>query len=319
MSYNLDDIDFAKAVNPAGKTYAALRKELKPVYKKVWWDVLKGYTFLLLVFSVNAFLIQTGHFNSFIGVPLGALLAGYGLAYLHLFIHAAAHYDIHPDKRKNDLLSDLFIGAFFGISQEKYRKIHWLHHVHLGKTSDSEHSYFNELNILFIIKCITGIHTLSVILSRIKTGGNRPAVKKTSIAYPLYLLLFHALLLFVLFTSGGWPLILIWLSALAIVFPLLATLRQLMEHRDLNALGKIDYRITDHGKVSRLFGEGVIDSSFGAAGFNRHLLHHWDPAVSYTRLPEVENFLLQCPETAIIVKESKSSYLKTFVALFNIR
>lgn len=315
--HNLENIDYADVVNHSGKTYAVLRKELKPSYKKVLWDILKGYIFLLLIFLANLLFIKTGHFNPFFAVPLSALLAGYVLAYLHLFIHAAAHYDLHPDKRKNDLLSDLFIGVLFGIAQEKYRKIHWLHHIHLGKKEDSEHSYFNELNLPFIIKCITGIHTLSVIVSRIKTGGKQ-ASKKTSLAYPLYLLLFHSVLLSVLFFSGGWPLVLIWLGALVIVFPLLATLRQLMEHRDVNASGKIDYSTADHGKISRLFGGGPLDSSFGAAGFNRHLLHHWDPSVSYTRLQEVEDFLLQCPETAVIVKESKTSYLKTFVALFKI-
>ena len=109
-----------------------------------------------------------------------------------------------------------------------------------------------------------------------------------------------------------------WLAGLIIVFPVFATIRQLMEHRDIHASGKINYQDTDHGKISRLFGEGLIDSSFGGAGFNKHLLHHWDPSVSYTRLREVENFLMNCPETSGIIQQSKTSYLKTFIALFKI-
>src|SRR5207247_539039 len=133
---------------------------------------------------------------------------GYCLAYLHLFIHAAAHYDIHPDKSKNDQICDLFIGVFFGIPVKKYRKIHWLHHTHLGTKNDSEHSYFNELNIIFLLKCITGFHTLSVILSRLKTS--QPEGQKSFVYYGLYTLIFHAIILFVLFIAGGGVLVFTW-------------------------------------------------------------------------------------------------------------
>jgi fatty acid desaturase len=234
-----------------------------------------------------------------------------------LFVHAAAHYEIHPNKSKNDRISDLFIGVLFGIPVKKYRKIHWLHHENLGKKDDPEHSYFNELNLLFLVKTITGLHTLSIILSRNKTV-TRTDPKKNFLTHALYTFFFHAVTLFVLFIAGGWLLLLTWLAGLVIVFPVLATLRQLLEHRDTLAQKKVDYTETDHGKISRLFGEGIFDSSFGAACFNKHLLHHWDPTISYTRLQEVEDFLKNCPETAAIIKKSKTSYLKTFIALFKL-
>ncbi|MEP6728392.1 MAG: fatty acid desaturase [Bacteroidota bacterium] len=315
MKDSLENIEFTAVINSNGKTYAALRKELKPVYNKVIWDIVKGYIFLVLIFAANAILIRSGLFRAVIAVPVSVFLAGYCLAYLHLFIHAAAHYDIHPDKSKNDKISDLFIGVLFGIPVKKYRKIHWLHHTNLGKKNDSEHSYFNELNITFLLKCITGLHTLSVILSRGKTF-QQAETQKFSWSYTAYVFLFHTLLLFALFFAGGWPLLLIWLGALLIIFPLLATLRQLLEHRDLRAGRKVNYAETDHGQINRLFSKNILDSSFGAAGFNKHLLHHWDPTISYTRLQEVEDFLEKCPETASIIQESKTSYLKTFIALF---
>jgi len=315
MKNSLESIAYEEVTGVGGKSYAALRRELKPAYSKVFKDLAKGYFFLLLVLITDAILIQYGYFKTIIALPVSAVLLGYILAYLHLFIHAAAHYDIHPDKTKNDRISDLFIGVFFGIPVKRYRKIHWQHHTHLGTKDDSEHSYFNELNLLFLLKSITGIHTLSVIFSRAKTSS-RLETPASSLYYNIYTVLIHAALLFVLYLSGGLLLVFTWLAALVIVFPVFATIRQLMEHRDIHASGKVNYKDTDHGKVTRLFGDNLIDSSFGAAGFNKHLLHHWDPTISYTCLNEVENFLKNSPKTSGIIRESRTSYLKTFIALF---
>ncbi len=316
MINSLESIAYNEVISTEGKSYALLRKELAPVYSKVRNDMVKGYLFLLLVLFIDIILVRFGYFKTIIALPVSALVIGYILAYLHLFIHAAAHYELHTSKAKNDLISDLFLGIFFGIAIKKYRKIHWLHHTHLGTKNDSEHSYFNELNIFFLLKSITGIHTLSVILSRGKTSGQFDNQSLSSKYYSLYTIAFHLAWNLLLYFAGGWQLVFAWLAGLIIVFPVLATLRQLMEHRDVDAPGNVNFQETDHGKVSRLFGDNFIDSSFGAAGFNKHLLHHWDPSISYTRLGEVENFLKKCPETAGIIHDSKTSYLKTFIALF---
>ena len=317
MKDNLENIEFCEVISREGKKYTDLRTELQPAFKKVIRDIIKGYAFLILVITACSMSLRFGLLSPFITVPTGAFMVGYCLAYLHLFIHAAAHYDIHANKLKNDRICDYFIGVLFGIPVKNYRKIHWLHHNNLGTRNDSEHSYFNELNLIFLLKCITGIHTFSVIFSRAKTSG-QTNTQKSSRNYLLFVAFFHLLLLSILFIAAGWPMLLIWLGGLLVVFPLLATLRQLLEHRDIHASGKINYQDIDHGKVSRLFGKGFIDNSFGAAGFNKHLLHHWDPTISYTRLTEVEDFLTTCPKTANIIRESKTSYLKIFIALFKI-
>ncbi len=316
MNDNLENISFEEVAGPDGTNYAIFRKSLKPAYRKAITDVLKGHFFLILILITGTVLIKTGFFTTIMILPI-ALLIGYILAYLHLFIHAAAHYNLHPVKHINDRISDYTIGVFFGIQQKKYRKIHWMHHANLGTKDDTEHSYFNELNTAFLLKCVTGIHAVSVIVSRRKKN-DLSHKNRSSIIISSYSFLFHLALLTILFLTGGWKLPTAWLIGLVVVFPSFATIRQLLEHRDLHASGKTNYKKTDHGKVSRLFGKGIIDSSFGAAGFNRHLLHHWDPSVSYTSLPAIEDYLLNCPEISNIIKESKTSYWKTFIALFKI-
>lgn len=314
MIKSLESIAYDEVVT-GGKSYAQLRKELKPLYGKVRRDIAKGHICLLGILAAAAVLIREHYFITIIALPVFAVMTGYILAYIHLFVHAAAHYELHPDKTTNDRISNLLVGVFFGLAVKKYRKIHWLHHTHLGTTHDSEHSYFNELNVFFLLKSITGIHTILVIFSRGKTAGQFE--EPGSLPYfALYTFIFHSILLLLLWLTGGWLLVFTWLCGLLIIFPLFATIRQLMEHRDVKASGKINYSQTDHGKISRLFGNNLVDRSFGAAGFNKHLLHHWDPGISYTRLKDVERFLESCPKTSVIIRESKTSYFKTFIALF---
>jgi len=38
------------------------------------------------------------------------------------------------------------------------------------------------------------------------------------------------------------------------------------------------------------------------------MIHHWDPQISYTRLKDIEDFLLYNKKTAEIIHSSKTSY-----------
>ena len=70
-----------------------------------------------------------------------------------------------------------------------------------------------------------------------------------------------------------------------------ATLRQILEHRRADAPCDEDFRRSDHGPVVRMFARSPFARCFGAAGFDRHLLHHWEPTGSYTCFDEMEAFL----------------------------
>src|SRR5262249_27645791 len=114
-------------------------------------------------------------------------------------------------------------------------------------------------------------------------------------------------------TAGVW-ISLAWFFGMVALFPLFSSLRQLLEHRDIAASRDLDYGKVPHGAVSRLFGSGLIASTFGGAGFNRHLLHHWDPLIPCTRLIEVERFLLDT-SAAGLIRQATTSYWRTFLGL----
>jgi hypothetical protein len=73
----------------------------------------------------------------------------------------------------------------------------------------------------------------------------------------------------------------------------------------------------DHGAFTRLFKGGIFANTFGGAGFNRHLLHHWEPQVSYTNLPELEAFL-ETTAMRHIMQQRRTTYRETFCRLFSI-
>src|SRR5204863_1422182 len=93
--------------------------------------------------------------------------------------------------------------------------------------------------------------------------------------------------------AGQYALAAAWSIGTLSVMPLFVSLRQLLEHRSEGADPHVDYAVTPHGAVNRLFGDGPVASTLGGAGFNRHLLHHWEPQISYTRLRELEAYILR--------------------------
>jgi len=126
----------------------------------------------------------------------------------------------------------------------------------------------------------------------------------------------HLAILAALFLTGGWAAALAWVAGVGVVFPFLGALRQLLEHRSLEARGPVDYTQVDHGAYTRLFGTGMLARTFGAAGFNRHLLHHWEPSVSYTCFDALED-LFERVGMGPALDARRTTYGAAFRALYN--
>lgn len=100
------------------------------------------------------------------------------------------------------------------------------------------------------------------------------------------------------------------------MFPFFGAVRQILEHRDEAARISTDITKVSHGEVNRMFGAGVVASTLGGAGFNRHLLHHWAPQISYSNLREVECFLAGS-NVANIVRAHDATYFRVFWKLLH--
>jgi fatty acid desaturase len=175
-----------------------------------------------------------------------------------------------------------------------------------------------------VIKTLFGLRVLEVLFARKTIADNSNKAAKTeekaagtSMAAPLFALLVYGGIVALTYLAGFWWLSLAWIAGVGMVFPFLGALRQLLEHRDEKADNGADFRVVPHGATTRMFKEGPFGSTFGGAGFNRHLLHHWEPQISYTNLPALEQFLLRTKAGPIIERRT-TTYSSAFLKLLSI-
>jgi fatty acid desaturase len=280
-----------------GGAYVAFRNGLRPSHWKVARDIAGGYVALVAIVA----LVGIG---GIFAVPLAAVGIGFVIAYLQLFIHEAAHFGLAADRDTNDRLADGLICWQVGTSIASYRATHWEHHRSLGGPGDTEVSYRHRLSLGFVAAMLTGMHAVRVFLSRKGVPGR----DKPKDRWPLIRgVAVHSLILGALVLIGWWPAALAWVAGMGIFFPFFATMRQLLEHRPAAGEG-------GNSAVTRLFGDDPFSRIFGAAGFNRHMLHHLEPQVSYTRLADLEEFLMNTSAAAEI-NARRSTYAGAFNAL----
>ena len=90
---------------------------------------------------------------------------------------------------------------------------------------------------------------------------------------------------------GYWVAAVAWAVGVVSCYPLVQSFRQLLEHRDDAAIGDLASAPERLRPFTRLFSSDPLGPVVGGAGFNRHLLHHWDPGVSYTQFRRLERWL----------------------------
>ncbi|MBS1685339.1 MAG: fatty acid desaturase [Bacteroidetes bacterium] len=312
--------DKSKIINSSGLGYLDFRAGLRARYGIVWRDIALAYI-VLVPALVAAILMQQWYPGLWmLTVPIAALIIGGAIAYLHLFMHEAAHFNIAADKTNNDLLANIFIGILTGLDVKFYRVMHAAHHRYLGTVQDTEKSYFDAITPMLILDLVTGLKVLKVLLVRKKnmirhegqeTGGH--LVRRSQVVFATSMLL-HATLAGCLALAGYWQAGAAWLLGAGVGYPLLSVIRQIMEHRRPDADSSIDYNMTDHGEMHRIFGDSLLSRMLGPAGFNRHLLHHWDPMVSYTCFAEMEAYLMDT-EMREYLQASQTTYSRTFLIL----
>ena len=212
-------------------------------------------------------------------------------------------------------MANVFLCSWLGLDIRAYRKIHWQHHLHLATPTDTENSYFNPLSFSFIAETLTGIHLVRVITNKSNKEFLGKELSKRAVLMLLIGVVIHLFLLAIAIYYNNLQFAITWILAMAIFFPFFATIRQVIEHRDEMATEHKDFYHSTRGRVSRIFSSGVFSYLFGAAGFNKHLIHHWDPHLPFTALTRAEKFLLRCKRTQDIVESSRTSYLTVFKKL----
>ena len=312
---DLTGVNREALVDAQGLSFREFRQTLTPRYGVAWMQLVSGHAVLVATaFGVAACGASGAAGVSAVAVGIGAVIIGYYLAYLYLFVHEAAHYNLVSTRVWNDRLADLAVGVFVGESVAGYRDLHFQHHRDLGKPSDPEHSYFEALGPRFLVESLTGVRALRVVREKLGAGDAHPGGRR--IAVSLAACALHGSVVVGSALAGAFTLSLAWAIGVAGFLPFFASLRQLLEHRDEDADDRVDYSAVPHGAVNRLFGDGPISSTFGGAGFNRHLLHHWEPAVSFTRLRELESYLRSTQHRELLEART-TTYPRAFAVLIS--
>lgn len=306
----------ATLVDAAGVSFRELRATLTPNYRLAWFQIGCGHLALWASLIAAAQAVTPG--MQVLAAVLGALGVGYAMAYIQLFFHEAAHYLLAKERSKNDLLANLALGLWIGQDIRKYRPIHFAHHRDIGTSEDTERTYFEALTPSFIFESLTGIRVVKVLLLRRRaleqgaasSSNTKPAAPGSR--WPLLAgLAVHGCLGLYLLWSGAYGALVAWVAGIGTVYPFLTSLRQLLEHRAVAQAGSAP---VPYAESHRMFGDGPFASTFGGAGFNRHLLHHMEPQISCTRLAEVERFLMRTSK-ATWLDEHRTSYRAAFLAL----
>jgi fatty acid desaturase len=307
-------------VNADGVRWIEFRRTLQPNYSMVWRDIAMCYVALALG-AVGVALLAPDVHGWLLGVivVVAGVWIGYWLHSLFLFGHEAAHANLAPRRAVNDRLGDAFVWVFFGSTTVNYRFTHMTHHSHLGDHQDTEVSYHLCLSVLNMLKAVTGLRVFEVLIFKVRNRGTKRSARKSSrtsggVLASLRSVILHGLVLAALYVTGGPFAAMTWVVGVGAVFPLCATMRTIVEHRKLDAACSVDFTVEVHGAYNRLFGTGFISRTFGSAGFNRHLLHHWDPAISYTRFEEMEQYFLNT-QLARVMEANRTTYVTALTTL----
>jgi fatty acid desaturase len=308
--------------DPRGASYRELRAGLEPRWAVVWADlgattaVAWGLPLLLATLErrrASRPLIALG----------GAAAVGAAVQRVGLFLHEGSHFNLAPTKPANEIVTNATAGAMVLADVRAYRPGHMEHHRSLGTVDDPERSYFEALDWRFIAKGLLGARVLAVLRLRTPDPSSAPSPASAPVPaptgasrlVPLTGALLHATVVATALRKRRPATAFAWAAGVGSVYPLLGSLRQLLEHRDERASRSTDYATVDHGALSRMFTPSRWSWILGGAGFNRHLLHHWDAGISYTRLKDLEARLASTG-VGPLIDSRRSSYTTTFVRLW---
>jgi fatty acid desaturase len=297
-----------------GTSWTEFRTALRPHYGRVWRDIALIFSCWLGGLAAHLWLCaEFGNAAALALLPVTAVWLGYWMAALACFTHEAAHFNLHPDRRINDRLANQLICPWILEEVSHYRALHWQHHLHLGSRDDTEISYRNVPGWRYVLESLVGIQLYRA-LHRWHAGSSAPSTGARGSLWPrLRGVALHLLVIAIALWAGLWSSALCWITAVVVVFPFCGSLRQLLEHRPLPG----DLLIGDDPTIAaanRMYPLDFFSRFFGAAGFNRHLLHHWYPQASYSNFDEFEAFLLKT-ELRPQIDRARARYLASWRAL----
>jgi len=284
-------------------------RSIKGLYEinniKLFIFIIKPLIFITLIlifeYYIRQYLVLSLILNA-----IFALIIGFWIHNYTLLIHEAAHYNLHNNKRINDIISNSLILPFTGLEIKAYRKSHWKHHLHLGSIEDTEISYRENISFTAILSGIFGNYLISSFKRYSKNYKKINTKQKltNSLFIPVIVMIsFQLFISLSLYFNISFLSAFYWLVSVFVIAPLFARIRQTLEHRPTLS-NKYDGMTADNF----IFGNDFFSKNFGAFGFNNHLIHHLDPKIPSTNIDIAKKFLLNS-SIGPYIKSRQSGYI----------
>ncbi len=309
-------------------SYTAFKQSLKVNYTKVYFLLFLPFLFLFFAIAFVYYIEINFMTSLFSKVMLAILISGIIGLILHNMqniMHAAIHYDLHPNRKTNDRIANFTVGLFTACEVRQGRKIHSLHHTISGSVEDPESSYLQPLNLKRIISYFTGIEILKYILKidkKIETNKKDELKLSDKIFYILnphrfFSLSMHLIFLsFFYFALNSYILIFAWIYGFFAFFPFFSSVQNVLEHGE-EKNSRVEKNSFKLKPVNRNFGSDFFSKYIlGSYGTNKHALHHWDPTVHFLNVEKTTDFLIKSNYSRTI-KNYKAGYLDTLKKVFN--
>lgn len=207
-----------------------------------------------------------------------------------LWVHEASHFSLFPDRRKNDIWTDVFLAGPIGMTAAAYRAKHMTHHAHLGSDKDEDsYPYLEPIKgtralLKLLVRVASGSIGLWLAMSKYVTGvGSGSPAKSVAPRWlgPLVTLVFNlGLLGLCVYVGRWWVYFAVWVYPILAIAILLNVIRTIAEHQPEDFPRYEDGRETSMRPVARTTVPNPFEKwLMYQANFNYHVEHHLFPAI----------------------------------------
>jgi fatty acid desaturase len=227
------------------------------------------------------------------------VIASRQLALTHM-VHDASHLRLFPDRKVNDLVSDIFFAAPVMITTQQYRAQHLEHHKHLGHSQldTDRRAWYSIHGWQFLrrsARILAGGEAIATFLSYAGHGSETKAARSGMVRRLVLVAITNLLLLgYCVWLRDITLYIWLWLLPMFTLTMYLLTLRVIAEHQtvDYSMLSRDAFELSLPDPLIRTLQPGPLGRFFlGAVNFFYHHEHHLAPSIRYANLPKLHALL----------------------------
>ncbi len=247
--------------------------------------VLLEWIIIASLFYVNAI------YESIPLLVISIIIIGSRLHALGVFMHEATHYRLHPNRKVNDFMGNVFCAWPILTTLASYRKNHLAHHRHMNTSEDPD--WFSKIDVQYFqfpmarkdiviayLKALTGVMFFTFYLKRTLDISNNQKADTGKNSHKWIRFACYILILAGSYFSGYFSLIiLLWLIPIMTSLVFFAHIRSVAEHFAL----PLEHKLNSTRTVKASWWEKVFCAPYNV---QYHLEHHLYPSIPWYNLAD---------------------------------